>query len=623
MIPILLSLAVTAPGTFADHGVGAPVAERRTLNVMADSHGTPFALATAEDQSPRPYLLVTNLTTGETRQIELPEQVTKGAVFCSFESRNGRWYSFYGKWLVEFDLDQGAFTFVGVPAESEAHVTGIAMADGPDGRIYAGTYPNCHLVAFDPATQEMTDFGQLDPAEHYTSFLAFDEDGWAYAGIGTARANIVGYHPATRELRPLLAEADRVAGTASVVLGVDGVVYGVANKQTWRLRAGVAEPVEKAAARALTGVAGYGHMTQTGLPDGSKVSRYDTDARVIQITAADKTTREFPLEYQSEGADLTSLSAGPDGCIYASSAHPMHLVRYDPVADAIADLGAVPKVGGGNFCSMATLGNYLIASSYASGDFYRFDPTLPFNGGTGDEPNPRMLATFPKDIARPRTTVAYPDGRHGIMAGYMGYGLTGGGLAIVDVETGEATLLTHEQVIPNQSTTALRVLPDGNLVGLTSVDTPGGGHEKAPEAMVYLFDWATRQVTFSTVAAPGARMGVALGVFGDGQVLGIMSTGATFVFDPATRTIVHRESTAQYGGIGRDGLVPAPDGGLYGLFGRAVVKFDAGTFAHRALGTPPLPIRAGGALVGGRLYYVTPSRVGSFQLPLEELPGGK
>ena len=79
------------------------------------------------------------------------------------------------------------------------------------------------------------------------------------------------------------------------------------------------------------------------------------------------------------------------------------------------------------------------------------------------------------------------------MAGFMGYGMTGGGVGIVSLKTGKKKLLTHQQVIPFHSTHTLKALPSGDLVGGTSVLTPGGGHAKDKEGVLYIMDWKTKK----------------------------------------------------------------------------------------------------------------------------------
>ena len=186
---------------FIDHGVGSAVAESRGFVAAQHAEGNPLLIALSLDRSPRGWILLIDPLSGATEQFYYPESVPNSAPFASLMSTNGRFYTFAGKVLLEFDPATRAWLFNGIPAPSEGCVTGSAVIDAPDGKIFAGTYPNCHLVSYDPATQEMRDYGQLDEAEHYVSYLATDDTGWIYAGIGTARQNVVAFNPQTGEPR--------------------------------------------------------------------------------------------------------------------------------------------------------------------------------------------------------------------------------------------------------------------------------------------------------------------------------------------------------------------------------------------------------------------------------------
>ncbi len=686
---ILLALAAMLGATaamaadgFTDYGVGAPVAESRGVITAQDDEGRFIVLALSLDLSPRGWILVTDIDTGETQQCYYPEGVPNSPPYASLLSKNGRFYTFAGKTLLEFDLTTREWLFHGVPAPSESCVTGSAMVDGPDGLIYAGTHGNCHLVSFDPQTKEMKDYGQLDPAEHYVNQLVADSSGWLYAGIGTARQNLVAYNPATGERVQIAKEQDRVLGTGQVYLGEDGQVYGHAGESWYRMSKGKATEItqEDMATRQPTGAIGWG--TRTGaFPDGRKLRLLNLPDRWMEIEDADGAVKRITFDYASEGASITSLGEGPEGIVYGST------------------------VGGGNFCAIACQGDQVIGAQYSAGALWAYDVNKPWNPtgkpetlgvsaqelieagaakdghftylashdiaflhgdkfgaeGTfklnapaagkyylyvapyqsdryctvqflfdgeeigepyvaanpttqigpllahgpmdlragehtltirtleteGQEPwcaiqsvelttekretlvledtaNPRVLAQWHRDICRPRTALAHPDGKHVMMAGYAGYGLCGGGIGIYDLETGEELLLTADkELLPGHSTITLKALPNGDLVGGTSVSAPGGGHATATEGELYILDWATKKIVFHTVPVPGDGHIISIQVADDGLVYGLSSGSTFFVFDPGSKQVVHSESFRDYGGVPRHALQLGPDGKLY------------------------------------------------------------
>ncbi len=230
--------------------------------------------------------------------------------------------------------------------------------------------------------------------------------------------------------------------------------------------------------------------------------------------------------------------------------------------------------------------------------------------------NPLPLAQWHRDICRPRTALAYPDGKHVLMAGFPGYGLCGGGIGIVNLETGEDTLLTAEQdLVPGQNCITLKVLPDGDLIGGTSISGSGGGHSTETEAVLYIVDWATKHVVFKTVPVPGDGNIISIQVAADGLVYGLSGNSTFFVFDPNTRELVHSESFREYGGVPRHALQIGPDGKLYAMLSGAILRITPGSFEHEKLADTPVGITAGGALVNGLLCFAGGSHVWTYEVP--------
>lgn len=614
--------ALVKDSGFAELGIAAPVTENRGVVCAQDKKGRQLTVGCLLDMSTVGSLLVTDIDSGETGQYVFPdvtgsEKWAVWAPYGSLLSENGRFYTFPGKFLVEFDIDKRAITFCGDPAPTEFCYAGTAMVDGPDGRIYAASYPNSRLISFDPVTKAMKDHGQLDARENYPGSLAVDSAGWLYCGIGTARSNIVAFNPKTGVIRQLVKESTRKLGSGRVYSAADGYVYGESGDLWYKLRAGKAEIIAKGKAAPALPKRSIAWGTSTGVfPDGRELVQYNLPERWLTVkdpkTGAEK---RIDIKFRSGGAAISTLTAGPDGMIYGSSMHPMHFFRYDPARGAIFDLGPIRAIAGGNICAMASQGKYIAGPSYSKGYFHLFDTTQPFQPEDKDNPNPKIIAQFEGDITRPRTCLAHPDGEHVIMGGFMGYGRTGGGLGIVDIKTGEKELLTHEQVIPYHSTHSLKALPSGDLVGGTSVLTPGGGHAKDTEGVLYIMDWKTRKVVFRVVPVPGAPEVFSLEVGPDGLVYGVASGSKFFVFDPGKRQVIHREDLSAFGDLVRPSLVAGQDKKVYALFSKAVVRIDPATFKVEKLGDSPVTINAGLALKDGIIYFASGAHLWRFKLP--------
>lgn len=612
--PCLAASAHAGERTFTDHGVGAAVAESRGFVAAHDAEGQSLLIALSLDLSPRGWLLLIDPATGRTEQFPFPEGMANIPPFASLLSGNGRFYTFSGNTFLEFDPAGRQWRFHGVPPGAGLHVTGSAMCDGPGGRIFAGMHQNCQLVSYDPQTRELRAHGRFDEAEQYVNTLVADAAGWIYAGIGTARQNVVAINAETGEQVQIPTEDQRTHGSGHVHGAADGNVYGRVGGSWWRLHAGRAEgiPADQVPAAVPSGAIGWGQRDAT-LPDGSRV-RLTLPERRMTITATDGNSRQVSFEYESEGAAITSLAAGPDGCIYASTCHPMHLVRYDPRADVLTDLGHVPAIGGGNLCAMIAAGDFLYGADYGGGRIWRYDPRLPWQPEHNQQPNPRALAQYEVDLCRPRACITDPSQRWVVSSGFAAYGLCGGGLAIHDRQTGQTELLTHKDVIEHESTTTLRFAAPGLLVGGTSVDAPGGGHPQAKQGTLYLFDLATRKVIYRTNPVADAREVFSIEVGPDGLVYGLAAGSKFFVFDPETREVVHREDLAHYGGLPRQTLVREPDGNIYAAFRTSLVRITPGTFDHKQVAVPPTAITAGAVILDGRLYYASGSRIWSCRL---------
>jgi hypothetical protein len=628
-------------------------------------------------------------------------------------------------------------------------------------RIWGAVYPTCELVRFDPATGTAEQVARLDDGEKYPQSLAVDREGWVYAGIGTARCNLVAYSPESGEVRQLLPDPERTHGTGSVAPAVDGTVLGIANSKAYRLLGGRAvqyKPGEAVPERKPTGFVYYGRVLGR-FPDGRILKTYDLPGRTMTVSNPETgKTAEIPLDYVGGGAQITSLATGPDGAVYASTCHPMHLARLDLATGAITDLGGVPQIGGGNFCAMTAANDRLYGTEYAGGRLWAYDPEQPWApkpaapeivgiqprdlvaAGTvdrghftylddrglallrGDEfgarghfplhiekagvfyvcvqpfqypgyarvrflidgkpvgsvvdpgggpegpgqtlsfgpytwepgehelamdivetegrntwasvvsvavspepleslirehaANPLELAQWKQDICRPRTILAHPDGRHVLMAGFAGYGLCGGGIGIYDTQTESGSLLTAEKdLLDGHSCITLKALPSGDLVGGTSVNAPGGGHPTATEAELFLLDWKTRDIVFHTVPVKDVREIISIEVAPDGKVFGLAQDSTLFVFDLASRTVVHTQSLKEYGGVPRHAFQWGPDGRLFAILRSGILEIDRASYTCTLLGNPPEPATAGGAAAHGFLCYAGVAHIWTFRIP--------
>ncbi|MBN2311161.1 MAG: PQQ-like beta-propeller repeat protein [Candidatus Hydrogenedentes bacterium] len=609
--------AEAADSRFTDHGVGAAVSESRGVMAASDADGTPIILAIAMDTyggGLRASLLVIDAGTGATEQFWYPRQEAPSPPdYCLLTSSRNRLYLMFGDAFLEFDVARREWTF----AKDLGLGTAMALHEAADGTVYAGTYPESHLLAFNPDTRELVHLGQLDPEEKYPLSIASDSAGWLYAGIGTAGANLVAFNPATGERRQLVDEAVRGTGSGVVCTGQDGQVYGRLPDQAWlRLSDGAAHPVDGPRApgtrpRSIGWGGVYGEF-----PGGGRIDSFDLAGKSCQITDASGNSSTIVFDYVSEGATITSIDGGPSGTVFGSTCHPFRLFACNPADGGLVNLGGLKQVGGGNVCDMAWHGDILYGAAYCGGFLYAFDTTKPWRDTDGDDANPRLVDHRPRELTRPRTALLHPDARHVIWAGFPAYGLVGGGMGFYDIQAGEASVIENDAILPGHSAITLKALPNGDVVGGTSIEAPGGGHEIATAGRLFVMDWQERKVVFDIEPVPGAREINCIEVDASGKVYGLSNTGQFFVFEPATRQIVHTADVSAYGSPLRpnQSLIRTPGGQVLMLLSRTLLEIAPDSFSVSVMAQLPEGATAGTAVVNGRIYYAAGAHVWSCAL---------
>jgi sugar lactone lactonase YvrE len=613
---LMQSLAAAAEG-FVDHGVAAPASRSRGAAATVDGEGNRVVLIWLADHRSCRSLLIVDATTGEAEQLEVPVE-RADSPFSVLLSSDNKWYSLFGSRVFQFDPATRQFTFVGDTPYGMA----MGTCEDTDGVIWFGLYPNADLVSFDPKTEELTNYGPMNKENwpQYPSYMARDSEGWVYMGIGSTRTQVVAFNPETKEIKPLIPEDKRAQGAGALVyMGADGLVYtSVKDWGKYSVSGGVVTPCEGELGPRLPMKTGSQESVFRGFPDGSQLVKLDVPERQMTIQDADGTKRDLQFEYESDGSGILSVQAGPDGAIYGSTGHPLRVYRYDPATGQLTDHGLGDH--NGHLNAMAVQRDRLYGAMYGHGVLFEYDVRKPWADTDKDNPNPRELARSQPDINRPHALLAHPDGRHVIMGGTPGYGLTGGGLHIFDLEEGQGTVIPHTDLVPNQGTNCLVALPDGNLLGGTTTMPGTGGEQLATEAELFIFDWAQRKVVWREVVLPERARFMDLIVAPNGLVYGIAVDSTFFVFDPATRQVFHQESLKELYGHVAGSQAPrvmalGDDGNIYVVFVNCIVRLNPETYAHEKVGDLPVSAGAGVALVKGRLYFATNSHLCSYGLP--------
>lgn len=606
----------SSASAFCDHGVPVQADEGRTAAICTNERGDTRLVIAA-----RGYVLIVDPQARTSRQVYFPND-NRDYPYASLSSLRGMFYVGAGTLLMVLDPFTGQFVDC-VQAGQSGEAVGFRLAEGPDGTIYAASYPTCRLLQYMPETREWNDLGRLEQREEYPFSLAVGKDGWVYAGIGTEQCIVAARNPANGETRRLLVGGASEHGRGVVQRGVDGEIYGqlvlsaAVFPQPWfRLERGEALAMPDNGTPDSSEYTGEGFDTvhrrfpapwqllSWSLPDKETVVRDETNDQ----------THTIPLVYKSEGAELSPIVAGPDNRIYGTSNHPLHLYTYDPQSNTLNDTGGrtIEKGGGGNICAYAIQGSVIAGAAYAGGHIHLIDASHPFRETPTDSRNPRLVASA-ADIFRPRCALAHPDGKHVVFGGFGDYGVVGGGLYIRNLADGTDQLLPAERLLPHHSTLCIVPLPGGDLLCGTSVEAPGGGKPKAAEGRLYRLDWRTKEVVYSEAPVPGAAAIELMEIDGGGRIHAFTAEGY-FAYDPQARKVIRQEELVSWGGVVRQGLVKSGGGTIYGVRGQAVFRIDAEVCRPILLARPPQEITAGLALLHNRLYFASGARLWSMQL---------
>ncbi len=278
----------------------------------------------------------------------------------------------------------------------------------------------------------------------------------------------------------------------------------------------------------------------------------------------------------------------------------------------------------GQWNTVGTQGDRFFVGAYAGGHLLEWDPAAPWVDTVEgrQDCNPRVLTRCSPDIIRPARLLMHPDGRTIIMGGTPAYGMTGGGLLFWDRSSGQRVLLTHQQVIPDQATISLVALEGGKLLGGTTTSPGTGGETKAKQAELYLLDQATKAIQWHAPLIPAAQGYTDLCLGPDGLVWGFADRTVFFVFDPATRKIVHQRSiaadfTATVSHQGPRVFVRGPRGEVYALLVRAICRIEPQDWQFKLLAKSPVPLSAGGDVCQGSIWFASGSHLYSYRLPRE------
>ena len=609
ILPVLVLFHLIPNASFAFRDLGVPVKEAISWGVHAGPGKTGLTdtiyVSFAQYRAPL-FLLAVNPDTGEMRQFNGPLSSEMGSWGFTMDQENRIYLgSYYGAHLLRFDPKAEAWEDLGRPSgEKESFICSITTA--PDGKIWGGTFPSATLFSYDPSTGKSESFGRMDPDQFYC-YPTAGGDGLIYCAIQFEKMDIVVFDPAKGTKTSLIPSEDRTPGRVSLTKGNDGKVYArLSTKDKWfRIEGG--ETLVEVSQSAIP-------FPGKGLPDGRQFHLVENNLLIIENPVTNE-KKEIPLQYEASGSYIFVVGIGPDSRIYGSSMLPLRLFSFDPDGSGLTNHGKA-SLATGEIYSMGFTDGRLYLCAYPESRLSVYDPKKPFQFGDRENSNPRDLGPMGEGLYRPRVMLAGPHERVYI-GGYPDYGLLGGAIAVYDPVRNEKR--TYPHIVPNQSIASLAYIEKSDLVAAgSSVRGGTGTHATEKEARLILWDPKEEKKIFEIAPVPEAKTILSLAATSDGVVYGVTDNEKVFVFDAEKREVRKVFDLGVKDPIELS-LQTGADGRLYGLAKEAIFSIDPKNDQILSLAKPPVPVSAGMAMLGRKIYFGSGANLWEFEIPSEPL----
>lgn len=604
---------------FYDHGVACPVSNHRGTVATVDGNGKNVVLSWLFDHRGGYALLMIDAATGESKQFPMPFK-PGDAPYASVLSSKNKYYTLFNNNFVEFDPVTRDFTFHHQSMPQMA----MALTEDDKGLIWAVTYPNSGIISFDPKTRVFTDFGYQyrQNWKQYPRYIASDDKGWIYVGLGNTASQILAFDPITRKATPLLDEAARRKGSAYVHRGADGKVYGKAlmeNNEAWfYFYEGKKYNInDQKPADAKPIISGSQVLFHKNFPDGKQLVSLDLLERKMTVKdPSANTDKTVSFNYETEGALVMGVGTVSDGTIAGGAAFPMRFFNFNPKNNSLTHLQAF-----GQFNTITSRNGKLYFGVYPQGALLEWTPGKPWINTKKDAvSNPNWLGASVLSTHRPLRVLATRDNKNVILSGTPEYGYTGGGLLIWNNQLQSSHLLIDSALIIDQSTMSMVELQNGKIFGGTTTMPGTGGEKKAKEALLYLLNLSTKKIEWSEAVLPGVQDYSDLMPGENGMIYGIADLKTFFVFDPVKKKLLHKEDFEQR--LGKTCWAQSPrifvsgkkKTDIYLLFKKGIVQLNPKTYDLSLLVDSPVEVEVGGDYLDGKIYFVSGSHLCSYTI---------
>ncbi|GAB3738908.1 NHL repeat-containing protein [Microlunatus parietis] len=523
--------------------------------------------------------------------------------------------TYYQGHLYAWDPATKEMADLGQPVAGETYLFGLSIA--PDGTVYGGTYPNAHVWSYHP-DRGFTDFGKpvANDEIKYVKSTVYDPDQNALF-VGTqpipklfkldlasktfTETEVAAPFPGASVIDLDYAE-DRVIANVNNTLRV---FDSVANKEVPVTDAATGQPVVglPMVARGVSEPRDHKVYFSRLVSSVSHLAYYDLTTDTVTTTAK-PSTRGALIGYgwttEGDHEVLYALAGNYSGGGF----------RYDPATGATASLQypfapapaglqhLLPTRDGGEIFFDAflngstsrldvesgvitpvtrlgqvedwTLGpeeeTTIYAGTYPNGSLLAYRPDRPAGAD-----NPKVFANLKEHAQIRPIDVQVHDGTL-YAATAPDYGLRGGAIATVDLESGEVKVTRN--VVQDHTMAALAFL-GGQVFAGSSTEGGTGTDPIAGTAKLVEWDPATRAVVRSAEPVAGARSINALTVH-NGRLYGL-ADATVFEFDPVAWKMIRAVPLDAVGAVraaSRGELIFHPNGYLYASVGESTFALD-------------------------------------------------
>lgn len=308
------------------------------------------------------------------------------------------------------------------------------LAVGSDGLVYGGTYPGCVLLQYDPARHTLTNVGRVsdNPGNLYSRMVYGGIPGHILVSCGTADAHLALWSMQSGQARRFGA-----AGASVREVG-DGFICTQIGDELQFHDSHTFEPLDQDLSGRLSGggpsTRYQGSGMQVKLSSGAWLVTRGQEYYLDDGGTERPDLRPIPAERPA--THILTLTGDDRGRLWGAAGFGQTIFQYDPDTGESWNSQVVTDKSGEVY-GMVYTGDRLFLATYSGGDHVVYDPEAGWS--QLDNANPRTLESVGPRLIRPSgKSVLGPDGN--VWTGWMAaYGVFGGGLSRVDVDTMEMT----------------------------------------------------------------------------------------------------------------------------------------------------------------------------------------